>query len=100
MARELPDLQACREAINEIDEELVALFVRRMKVAADIAAVKRAAGKPVYDPAREEKVLQRVSALAGEPFAGYARAMYTELMRLSRAYQTALIEEAGKGEPE
>ena len=85
------DLDECRREINEIDEELVALFVRRMAVSADIAAVKRAQGKPVYDPAREEVVLTRVADMAGVP-GEYARTRYTEIMRLSRAYQAALIE--------
>ena len=43
------DLSQYREQIDQIDDELIALFARRMETAAQIAQWKRQAGKPVMD---------------------------------------------------
>ena len=90
------DLNACRAEIDRIDAELCDLFVRRMTVAADIAAYKAKAGKPVLDASREAVVLDRAADRVGDRFAPYARALYKTLMALSRDYQASLI--GGPGE--
>ncbi len=92
------DLNECRRTINDIDEQIVALFVRRMNVAAAIAAYKRAAGMPVLDRAREQAVLDRVAGLAGEELGDYARALYERMMAVSRDYQAKLLASDGTGD--
>ena len=47
------DLQELRSQIDEIDDELVALFGKRMDVAAQIADYKKEHNLPIYHPARE-----------------------------------------------
>ena len=42
----IPSLEESREKIDRIDREMVRLFCERMQVAADVAAYKRAVGKP------------------------------------------------------
>ena len=54
------NLEECRKEIDSIDKELVALFVRRMNVAKDVAEYKRATGKAVYDSERERQLLEKV----------------------------------------
>ena len=41
------DLSVSRARIDEIDAQIIELFERRMHIAADVAAYKRATGKPV-----------------------------------------------------
>ena len=81
------DLSKLRTEINEIDEEIVELFKKRMNIAADVAAYKKAHDLPVLDAARERALLERISQLAGEEFDGYARTLYHTMMDVSKAYQ-------------
>ncbi len=81
------DLTELRAELDGIDRELTALFCRRMAVAEEVADWKRARGLPVLDAAREEQVLASRAALAPEAQREAVRALFTELMRLSRAHQ-------------
>lgn len=58
---ELNSLERCREAIDEIDDALVALLDERVKVARAAAAIKRERRLPLRTPERECEVLRRVS---------------------------------------
>ena len=86
------DIQQLRAAIDDIDEQLVTLFVRRMGAAKDIAEYKRRAGLPIYDRAREREVLVKVAELAGEPLADDVKALYMTLFDVSRNYQRRHME--------
>ena len=46
------DLMELREQINEIDSEMLKLFLRRMEVAENVAEYKRQNGLPVLDAER------------------------------------------------
>ena len=81
------ELKELRKNIDEIDRELVDLFVRRMSVSAEVAEYKREAGMPVLDPARERALLERISEMSGEEFERYARTLYSTILDLSRSYQ-------------
>ena len=81
------ELQELRENINNIDQELVELFVKRMELAAQVADYKKANNLPIYVPAREREILQDVTTKAGPEMANYTRALYSMLFELSRSYQ-------------
>ncbi|NLF85905.1 MAG: bifunctional chorismate mutase/prephenate dehydratase [Lentisphaerae bacterium] len=84
------DLEKCRSEIDAIDSELVELVKRRMRVVADVAAAKKAAGAPVLDATRERQLLAKVSALAGAEFETMMRGVFSMLMDVSRSYQHRL----------
>ena len=81
------DLKDYRNQIDEIDDELVRLFAKRMEVSAQIADFKKANGLPIYVPAREREILQEVAEKAGPDMANYTRVLYSMLFELSRSYQ-------------
>ena len=54
------DLDHWRECIDVVDRQLVELINRRMEFAVEIGKIKRAAGRQVRDPAREEAVIERL----------------------------------------
>ena len=54
------DIKELREQINEIDEKLVELFLKRMEVSAGVAAYKKERGLPVFDAQRERSHLQEL----------------------------------------
>ena len=82
-------LEQMREEINQIDQELVDLFRRRMELSKSIGAYKQANQLPVQDPARERELLGRVAEQAGEELSEYAQSMYQTILAVSRSYQNA-----------
>ena len=86
-----------RKEIDEIDSKITELFVRRMHICAEVAQYKKANGLPVFHPEREQEVLARISAVAGEDMEAYARTMFVLLFSLSRDYQEKVMN-AGDGE--
>ncbi len=62
------DLLELRHQIDDIDNQLVALFKARMQVAADVAEYKRENGMPVLDASRERALLSKIAELSGGEF--------------------------------
>lgn len=81
------DIKELREEINKTDEEIVALFKKRMDIASSVAKYKKERGLPVLDAARERELLEKISNLAGEELDGYARTLYRTMLDISRAHQ-------------
>lgn len=82
------DIQALRNEIDCIDDELVKLFCKRMNISAEIADYKRENNMPVYVPSREREILTAVAEKAGEEMGNYTRVLYSMLFELSRSYQS------------
>ena len=85
------ELKDIRSTIDQIDDELLQLFVRRMEASRQVAAYKKENGLPILDTGREREVLNRVSAQAGEGLEHYAKLLYQTLFDLSRGYQSSLL---------
>ncbi len=82
------ELSEIRKKIDGIDTQLVDLFCQRMTLAAQVANYKKANGLPIYVPARERAILQKVAELAGPEYEKDARILYAMLFELSRGYQS------------
>ena len=54
-------LQKRREQLDELDRALVRALNQRARLVQELAAIKRQAGEQLYDPKREEEILQRVA---------------------------------------
>lgn len=85
------DIQELRTQIDNIDDQLVKLFVERMEVAEKIGLCKKANGIPILDTTREEAKLQEIAAKAGPEMADYTCCLYKTLFELSRQYQNEVI---------
>ncbi|MBQ8414931.1 MAG: chorismate mutase [Clostridia bacterium] len=86
-------LDRARKEINEIDKEMAALFVRRMKAAEAVAEYKKQRGLAILDEARENEVIQRNSAFVEEDvIREYYVNFLRDTMAVSRAYQSRLME--------
>ena len=81
------ELNELRQQIDQIDRELVSLFIKRMNCSAEVAEYKREHDIPVLDAARERALLNKVSELSGEDFEEYTRTLYSSILALSRSYQ-------------
>jgi chorismate mutase len=49
-----------RERVDQVDRELIRALNERARIVQEIMALKTEAGAAVYDPRREEEILQRV----------------------------------------
>jgi chorismate mutase len=54
-------LQKRREQLDELDRALVRALNQRARLVQELATIKRQAGEQLYDPKREEEILQRAA---------------------------------------
>ena len=85
------ELQDIRKQLDEIDDQLTVLFLRRMEWAARAAARKKAQGLPVLDAEREQQIIARVTRQAGKDMGEYIQPIFRALFSVSRAYQETLL---------
>jgi 3-deoxy-7-phosphoheptulonate synthase/chorismate mutase len=52
-------VQELRERVDAVDRELIRALNERARVVQEIATLKAEAGVPIFDPKREEEILQR-----------------------------------------
>ena len=90
------ELSELRNQIDEIDKELVALFIKRMNCSANVAEYKREYNMPVLDASRERALIDKISEFSGEEFEDYARTLYSTILDLSRSYQHKKLGETSK----
>lgn len=90
----MTELELCRTKIDQIDREIVRLYEERMKVAECVAKVKQERKGRVLDPVREQEKLESVSEMVESEFhKNGVKALFAQLMSLSRKYQYALMRE-------
>lgn len=83
-------LEEARKVINEQDAIILEAFEKRMAAAKEVVRNKIEAGTPIYVPAREQEILDRIASQAPEELSEYAVQLYQKLMEVSRAYQNGL----------
>ena len=54
------DLKELRNKINEIDEELLSLYLKRMDISKQIGKYKKEHNLPIYDSKREEELINNL----------------------------------------
>ncbi len=84
------NLDEIRKEISVINDEMLALFVRRMKLSRQVAEYKKANGLPTLDRKREEAILQRVADNTDEEYRQFALEFFSKVMDLSKEYQNTL----------
>ena len=97
---ELNNINDIRKEIDEIDRELVSLFICRMNCSARIAEYKREHGLPVLDASREKALLEKISELSGKEFEEYTKALYETILSISRDHQEKKLNAKLCGESE
>ena len=84
------NLDEIRKEISEINDEMLALFVKRMELSAQVARYKKANGLPTLDRKREEAILQKVADNTSDEFRQYALEFFRDMIELSKQYQETL----------
>lgn len=81
------DLTELRREVDQIDEELVALFIKRMEITEEIARYKNVHNLPIADPGRERQKIAAVAAQVDSSMHTYTDALYSLIFELSRTHQ-------------
>lgn len=81
-------LDDLRLEINQIDEEMLALFEKRMEVAKKIGLYKKEHHLPVLDQSREKQLLEMMKQKVNhKELISFYETFLIHLMSLSKAYQ-------------
>ncbi len=90
------ELSEIRADIDEIDQQIVELFERRMADAAEVAEYKIEHGKAVFDKSREDEKITKLCALASDDFKRIGvEELFKQLMSMSRKLQYRMLTEKG-----
>lgn len=90
------DLQELRKQIDEIDEQIVTLYEKRMDVSSQVADFKIRTGKKVFDKEREDEKLKKVQSMAHNEFNSHGiRELFEQIMSMSRKLQYKKLAEQG-----
>lgn len=88
------ELEEIRADIDDIDEEIVRLFKRRMDCAGEVARYKIGKGKEILDKNREQAKISRALAVMNDSKYDQAvEELFMQLMSLSRRYQYRILGE-------
>lgn len=85
------ELQDIRQQIDAIDDQLVALYLRRLALVREVASAKAQTGRPVDDPVREQQVLYRLTKDLPDQQKLYVRQVYTAIFTTAKSYQSTVM---------
>ncbi|MCF0146527.1 MAG: prephenate dehydratase [Eubacterium sp.] len=92
----MSELETYRKQIDEVDRQIVDLFLQRMNIAEHVAEDKIRRGREVFDPEREQQKLEAVSQNAPDDFLRKSlKELYNQIMAISRKRQYQLLTENG-----
>ena len=87
------ELAKCRARIDDVDLRLVALLNERTLTVQEIGRIKQSASLPVYEPKREDRVYQNVTANNSGPLPNDAvRRVFERIMDEMRKVQRDRME--------
>lgn len=84
-------LENSRREIDEIDDQIIKLFTKRMDITDNIARVKMKDGLNILNSEREQAILNKVEAAVPLEYSQYCVSLYNEVMALSRLRQRNLF---------
>ena len=90
------DLQHLRDQLDDIDEQIVHLYEKRMDICREVAEYKIENGKQVLDKEREKSKLQTLKAMASNAFYRHGvEELFEQIMSMSRKLQYQLLSKRG-----
>ena len=96
MALELKDI---RRELDELDEEIVKLYEKRIGLCNLVAEYKKTSGKNVLDKEREKQKLENVKSLVDDEYVKKAaEELYKQIMTASRRQQYRLLKDRSLSE--
>ena len=85
------DLKSVRNNIDEIDDQLHSLIIKRMKLSEEVARCKLEENLPVFNAERESEIVKRLRELSPKPYQDSVYSIYCQILSESKALQRSLI---------
>ncbi|MBR0512601.1 MAG: chorismate mutase [Ruminococcus sp.] len=86
------DLKQLRDGIDDIDKEILSLFMKRMELCKGVADYKKEHKMPVFQGGREQQIIDRIKALTNAPeLENGTSALFTNIMDISKILQNRTI---------
>ncbi len=85
------ELETIQNELQTVDDQLSALFARRMELSADLAAARQDQGLVPMDLAGQREAKARFQDAAGPALSGYAGVVYSTLQDVSHSYQASRL---------
>ena len=86
------NLKTLRNNIDKIDDEILDLFIRRLHIVEDIYEYKTSNGMNIYDPKRENEVLQKIDKnISVDKYKSELQSLFKSIMKISSSYQEKLL---------
>lgn len=79
-------MKEVRTEIDEIDNSLLPLIIKRMQISEKVAEIKKAAKKPIFDENREKAILETIRDKSGV-YADETELVYRSIMDASKELQ-------------
>ena len=90
-------LDEAREIINEVDNEMIYLFIKRMAAVSMVAEYKMENNIPVLDSSREEVIkTKNLDTLSNKQLEKYYLTFFEGVLNSSKEYQKDLLEKNNK----
>ena len=77
-------LDELRSQIDAADKDLIDAFARRLDAVKQIGELKKAQGRPVFDPEREKQKIAQLENLASAEVRPHIKRLYTEIMGIAK----------------
>lgn len=90
------DLLVLRDEIDKIDNQIAALYQKRMQISMEVAEYKIGTGKKVHDKERELEKIKKLTALVPDSFSKNGiQELFEHIMSISRKRQYQQLTERG-----
>lgn len=84
-------IEELRKKIDELDDKIAGLYLERQRTVREIGEEKARTHAAVLDPAREKKIIARVTKQADDEQKIYLKRVFETILETSRAYQRRLV---------
>ena len=92
----MENLENLRAKIDKVDDEIVRLFVERMKIVEEVAKVKKDSSIGVNNSKREKEILLRLTSGLSDELKVYLIEIYNTIFNTSKVYQSRFIDKNSK----
>lgn len=81
------DLNDLRKEIDNIDDELIALFEKRLEIAKKIGDYKKKNSLPILDSKREKEKIEKILSKSEYRYRKYIEEIFEDIFKISKEYQ-------------
>src|SRR3989338_9614051 len=87
----MQDLEKLREEIDKIDDEILSQLSKRKSIAKEIAKIKKAMGKPVFDRRREQQLIKKLKSKEKGLDENFIGSLYKIIIKNSKEEQEKIV---------